>query len=88
VAETIIPRGAFEQHLRTLAPHGDTNDIRIEERLDLAIATVMSRGDDRALAAKIHCEFGLPLPSTPRRGGSWAGCLARDSPGRRSLDGF
>jgi heterotetrameric sarcosine oxidase gamma subunit len=81
VAETISPRGAFEQHLRTLAPHGDTNDIRIEERLDLAIATVMSRGDDRALAAKIHCEFGLPLPSTPRRVSNGVRALVGVGPG-------
>ena len=81
MAETVIPRGAFEQHLRDLAPKGNTNDLRIEERLDLEIATVMSRGDDRALAAKIHGEFGLPLPSTPRRVSNGIKALVGIGPG-------
>jgi methylglutamate dehydrogenase subunit D len=65
--ETIAPRGAFERYLQDLSPKGAANDVRIEERLDLGMATVMSRGDDRALAERIHGEFGLALPSTPRR---------------------
>ncbi len=79
--ETIIPRGAFEQHLRDLMPNGNPNDLRIEERLDLAMATVMSRGDDRALAAKVHGEFGLPLPSTPRRVSNGVKALVGIGPG-------
>jgi sarcosine oxidase subunit gamma len=31
------------------------------------MATVMSRGDDRALAARIHDAFGFILPSGPQR---------------------
>jgi methylglutamate dehydrogenase subunit D len=81
VAETIIPRGAFEQYLRDLKPSGNANDLRIEERLDLAMATVMSRGDDRALAAKVHGEFGLPLPSTPRRVSNGVNALVGIGPG-------
>jgi len=81
VAETVTPRGAFEQHLRDLAPNGNANDLRVEERLDLEIATVMSRGDDRALAAKIHGEFGLPLPSTPRRVSNGVKALVGVGPG-------
>jgi heterotetrameric sarcosine oxidase gamma subunit len=81
VAETLIPRGAFDQHLHNLPPNGNGNDLRIEERLDLAIATVMSRGDDRALAAKIHGEFGLPLPSTPRRVSNGVKALVGIGPG-------
>ena len=81
MAETVTPRGAFEQHLRDLAPNGNANDLRVEERLDLEIATVMSRGDDRALAAKIHGEFGLPLPSTPRRVSNGVKALVGVGPG-------
>lgn len=81
MAETLIPRGAFEQHLRALATNGDANDLRIEERLDLAIAAVMSRGDDRALAKKVHGEFGLPLPSTPRRVSNGVKALVGVGPG-------
>jgi sarcosine oxidase subunit gamma len=81
VAETIIPRGAFEQHLHDLKPSGNANDLRIEERLDLAMATVMSRDDDRALATKIHSEFGLPLPSTPRRVSNGVNALVGIGPG-------
>ena len=51
------------------------------QRLDLEIATVMSRGDDRALAAKIHGEFGLPLPSTPRRVSNGVKALVGIGPG-------
>jgi methylglutamate dehydrogenase subunit D len=67
VAETVIPRGAFELHLRDLAPVVGANTLKIEERLESAMATVMSRGDDAALAARIYDVFGLALPSGPRR---------------------
>jgi sarcosine oxidase subunit gamma len=81
VAETVIPRGAFEQHFRDLAQNEGTNVLRIEERLNLEMATVMSRGDDRALAAKILGEFGLPLPSTPRRVSNGVKALVGTGPG-------
>jgi methylglutamate dehydrogenase subunit D len=67
VAETIIPRGAFELHLRDLPPMSGANTLKVDERLESAIATVMSRGDDAALAARIHDAFGIALPSGPRR---------------------
>ena len=67
MAEAVIPRGAFELHLRDLAPVVGANTLKIEERLESAMATVMSRGDDAALAARIHDAFGLALPSGPRR---------------------
>jgi methylglutamate dehydrogenase subunit D len=67
VPEVLALRGAFGKHLQDLPSKGNANDLLLEERLDLAMATVMSRGDDRALAEKIHREFGLALPSTPRR---------------------
>ena len=65
--EVLALRGAFEKHLRDLPSQGNASDLLIEERLDLSMATVMSRGDDRALAAQVHDAFGLALPSTPRR---------------------
>jgi sarcosine oxidase subunit gamma len=67
VDEAVAQRGAFERHLGNLPSKGAASDVRIEERLDLGLATVMSRAEDRALAERIHGEFGLALPSTPRR---------------------
>src|ERR1700680_2772140 len=67
VPETIAPRGAFEAHIRDLPRTGGANALKVEERLDLGMATVMSRGDDRALEARIHDRFGLRLPSGPQR---------------------
>jgi heterotetrameric sarcosine oxidase gamma subunit len=67
VAETVVQRGAFELHLRDLPPVSGANMLKVDERLQSAIATVMSRGDDAALAARIHGAFGMALPSGPRR---------------------
>ena len=65
--ETLASRGALEPQLRGLSRTGGARDLIVEERLDMAMATVMSRGDDRALAAKIHDAYGVLLPSGPRR---------------------
>jgi sarcosine oxidase subunit gamma len=81
VPEVLALRGAFEGQLRDLPSQGNANDLLIEERLDLAMATVMSRGDDRVLAAKIHEEFGLALPSTPRRVSNGVKALVGIGPG-------
>jgi methylglutamate dehydrogenase subunit D len=67
VPETIAPRGAFETHIRELPRIGGANALKVEERLDLGMATLMSRGDDRALEARIHGGFGLRLPLGPQR---------------------
>ena len=71
MVETVIPRGAFELHLRDLPPVSEANaltvDLRVEERLHSGMATVMSRGDDRALVARIRDAFGIALPSGPQR---------------------
>lgn len=79
--EVLVLRGAFERHLQDIPLRGGANDLMIEERLDLVTATVMSRGDDRALAAKIHDEFGLALPSTPRRVSNGVKALVGIGPG-------
>jgi methylglutamate dehydrogenase subunit D len=67
VAETIVPRGAFELHLRKLPPVSGISTLRVDERLEPGMATVMSRGKDAALAAGIHDAFGIALPSGSRR---------------------
>src|ERR1700753_2617360 len=81
VPEALAVQGAFEKSLQELPSKGNANDLVIEERLDLALATVMSRGDDRALAAKIHDQFGLALPSTPRRVSNGVRALVGVGPG-------
>ena len=71
MAETVVPRGAFELRLRDLPPVSGVNTLKVnlgvDERLESGIATVMSRGDDAALGARIHDAFGIVLPSGPRR---------------------
>jgi len=67
VAETVIPRGAFELHLRDLPPMSGVSTLTVDERLESGMATVMSRGDDAALAGRIHDAFAIALPSGPRR---------------------
>jgi methylglutamate dehydrogenase subunit D len=71
VAETVVPRGAFELRLRDLPPVSGVNTLKVnlgvDERLESGIATVMSRGDDAALGARIHDAFGIVLPSGPQR---------------------
>jgi sarcosine oxidase subunit gamma len=62
-------------HLRDLPPISGANALKadlkvvlgVDERLESAMATVMSRGDDAALAARIHDAFGIALPSGPQR---------------------
>jgi heterotetrameric sarcosine oxidase gamma subunit len=81
VPEMLAVQGAFEKHLQDLPSKGNASDLLIEERLDLAMAAVMSHGDDRALAAKIHDEFGLALPSTPRRISNGVKALVGIGPG-------
>jgi methylglutamate dehydrogenase subunit D len=67
VAETIVPQGVFESQLVDLPRIGVGSILRVDERLDFGMATVMSRGDDRALAVRIYDAFGIALPSGPRR---------------------
>jgi heterotetrameric sarcosine oxidase gamma subunit len=67
VAETVVARGAFELHLRDLPPISGMNTLKVDERLESAMATVMSRGDEAALAVRIHDAFAIALPSGPQR---------------------
>lgn len=79
--EMLALRGGFGKYLQDVPSNGNANDLLIEERLDLAMAAVMSRGDDRALAEKIYNEFGLALPSTPRRVSNGVEALVGIGPG-------
>jgi sarcosine oxidase subunit gamma len=81
VLETLAPRGAFEPRLRGLSRTGSARDLIVEERLEMAMATVMSRGDDRALGAKIHDAYGVRLPSGPERASNGVHAFVGTGPG-------
>jgi methylglutamate dehydrogenase subunit D len=60
-------RGALTDQLAGL-PRGDKNSaLRVTERVGLGVATLMSRGDNAALSARIAVQFGVHLSSGPTR---------------------
>lgn len=60
-------RGAFTGQIAGL-PRADANSaFCVTERLGLGLATLMSRGDDAALNARIVEQFGVELRSGPAR---------------------
>lgn len=79
-------RGAFADDMVKLPYAHSGSKLRIAEQLGCGLATVMSRGQDAALMARIAEEFGVELPSGPvraaRRGiafvgigpGTWLAC--------------
>jgi heterotetrameric sarcosine oxidase gamma subunit len=60
-------RGAFADQMSGLPRAGENSALRVTERLGLGLATLMSRGDDAALGARITEKFGVGLSSGPTR---------------------
>jgi methylglutamate dehydrogenase subunit D len=88
----LTARGAFADEMARL-PYADAgSDLRIAEQLGFGLATVMSRGHDAALMARIADRFGVELPSGPVRSaqretafvgigpGTWLACREAADP--------
>ena len=60
-------RSAFADRMAEPPRGGNDAAIRVTERVGLGLATLMSRGDDAALSARIKTEFGVALASGSTR---------------------
>ncbi len=66
----LTARGAFTDEMAKLPSVGAGRGLRIAEQLGIGLATVMSRGQDAALAKRIMDQFGVELPFGPTRSAS------------------
>jgi heterotetrameric sarcosine oxidase gamma subunit len=88
----LTARAAFADQTAKLPRAHASSLLRITEHLGLGLATLMARGDEAALAARVAQQFGIDLPSGATRSarsgtafvgigpGTWLACREASDP--------